>query len=312
MRLGVLDVGSNTVHLLVVDAHPGARPLPAYSHKADLRLAQLLDEAGAIGPEGVDRLVGTVRDAMEAAEDKGVEDLLPFATSAVREASNADQVLARVREETGVDLQVLTGAEEARLTFLAARRWFGWSAGKLLVIDIGGGSLEIAYGIDEEPDAAVSLPLGAGRLTSAWFRHDPPDPADVKALRRHARAQIARTVGEFTRFGAPDHVVATSKTFKQLARLAGAARSADGLYVQRELKRKSLEDWVPQLAAMTTAERSELPGVSEGRAGQLLAGALVAEGAMDLFGVETLEICPWALREGVILRRLDHLPSTGA
>ncbi|MFC8127779.1 Ppx/GppA family phosphatase [Streptomyces sp. NPDC057302] len=309
MRLGVLDVGSNTVHLLVVDAHPGARPLPAYSHKADLRLAQLLDEAGAIGPEGVDLLVATVRDAMEAAEDKGVEDLLPFATSAVREASNADQVLARVKEETGVDLQVLTGAEEARLTFLAARRWFGWSAGKLLVIDIGGGSLEIAYGIDEEPDAAVSLPLGAGRLTSAWFTQDPPDPADVRALRRHARAQIARSVGEFSRFGAPDHVVATSKTFKQLARLAGAARSADGLYVQRELKRKSLEDWVPQLAAMTAVERAELPGVSEGRAGQLLAGALVAEGAMDLFGVETLEICPWALREGVILRRLDHLPA---
>ncbi|MGB8942980.1 MAG: Ppx/GppA family phosphatase, partial [Streptomyces sp.] len=192
MRLGVLDVGSNTVHLLVVDAHPGARPLPAYSHKADLRLAQLLDDAGAIGPEGVDLLVATVRDAMEAAEDKGVEDLLPFATSAVREASNADQVLARVKEETGVDLQVLSGAEEARLTFLAARRWFGWSAGKLLVIDIGGGSLEIAYGIDEEPDAAVSLPLGAGRLTSAWLTQDPPDPADVKALRRHARAQIAR------------------------------------------------------------------------------------------------------------------------
>jgi len=298
------------VHLLVVDAHPGARPLPAYSHKADLRLAQLLDDAGAIGPEGVDLLVGTVRDAMEAAEDKGVEDLLPFATSAVREASNADQVLARVKEETGVDLQVLTGAEEARLTFLAARRWFGWSAGKLLVIDIGGGSLEIAYGIDEEPDAAVSLPLGAGRLTSAWLSQDPPEPADVRALRRHARAQIARTVGEFSRFGAPDHVVATSKTFKQLARLAGAARSADGLYVQRELKRRSLEDWVPQLAAMTAEQRAELPGVSEGRAGQLLAGALVAEGAMDLFGVETLEICPWALREGVILRRLDHLPAS--
>lgn len=300
------------MHLLVVDAHPGARPLPAYSHKADLRLAQLLDEAGAIGPEGVDLLVGTVRDAMEAAEDKGVEDLLPFATSAVREAGNADQVLARVKEETGVDLQVLTGAEEARLTFLAARRWFGWSAGKLLVIDIGGGSLEIAYGIDEEPDATVSLPLGAGRLTSAWLSEDPPDPADVKALRRHVRAQIARTVGEFSRFGAPDHVVATSKTFKQLARLAGAARSAEGLYVQRELKRKSLEDWVPQLAAMTGPERAVLPGVSEGRAGQLLAGALVAEGAMDLFGVETLEICPWALREGVILRRLDHLPAMPA
>jgi exopolyphosphatase/guanosine-5'-triphosphate,3'-diphosphate pyrophosphatase len=310
MRLGVLDVGSNTVHLLVVDAHPGARPLPAHSHKAELRLAQLLDESGAIGSGGVDKLIGVVQEALEAAEDKGVEDLLPFATSAVREASNADDVLARVRAETGVELQVLSGAEEARLTFLAVRRWFGWSAGKLLVLDIGGGSLEIAYGIDEEPDAAVSLPLGAGRLTAGWLPNDPPDPADIKALRRHVRAQIARTVGEFSRFGAPDHVVATSKTFRQLARIAGAARSAEGLYVQRELKRRSLEDWVPQLAAMTAEQRAELPGVSEGRAGQLVAGALVAEGAMDLFGVETLEICPWALREGVILRRLDQMAST--
>ncbi|SEE80487.1 Ppx/GppA phosphatase family protein [Streptomyces sp. Ag109_O5-10] len=309
MRLGVLDVGSNTVHLLVVDAHPGARPLPAHSHKAELRLAQLLDGEGAIGPDGIEKLVGVVHGALQAAEDKGVEDLLPFATSAVREASNADDVLARVKAETGVELQVLTGAEEARLTFLAVRRWFGWSAGKLLVLDIGGGSLEIAYGIDEEPDTAVSLPLGAGRLTAGWLPGDPPSSDDIRALRRHVRAEIARTVGEFSRFGAPDHVVATSKTFKQLARIAGAARSAEGLYVQRELKRGSLETWVPKLAAMTTAQRSALPGVSEGRSGQLVAGALVAEAAMDLFEVESVEVCPWALREGVILRRLDHMGS---
>ncbi|MEU6508883.1 MULTISPECIES: Ppx/GppA phosphatase family protein [unclassified Streptomyces] len=309
MRLGVLDVGSNTVHLLVVDAHPGARPLPAHSHKADLRLAQLLDGSGAIGDDGIHKLVAVVQDALQAAEDKGVEDLLPFATSAVREADNADDVLARVEAETGVRLQVLSGAEEARLTFLAVRRWFGWSAGKLLVLDIGGGSLEIAYGIDEEPDAAVSLPLGAGRLTAGWLPGDPPAPEDIRALRRHVRTEIARTVGEFSRRGTPDHVVATSKTFKQLARIAGAARSAEGLYVQRELKRESLEAWVPRLAGMTAEQRSELPGVSEGRAGQLLAGALVAEAAMDLFGVESLEVCPWALREGVILRRLDHMGS---
>ncbi|WP_255953189.1 Ppx/GppA phosphatase family protein [Streptomyces odontomachi] len=308
MRLGVLDVGSNTVHLLVVDAHRGARPLPAYKHKAELRLAQLLDVRGAIGPEGVGQLVDTVREALQTAEDKGVEDLLTFATSAVREASNADDVLARVKRETGVALTVLDGEEEARLTFLAARRWFGWSAGRLLVLDIGGGSLEIAYGLDEDPDAAVSLPLGAGRLTAAWLPGDLPEQADVKALRKHVRAQIARVVGEFSRFGAPDHVVATSKTFRQLARIGGAARSAEGLYVQRELKREELEGWVPRLAGMAADERAKLPGVSEGRAGQLLAGAVVAEGAMDLFGVETLEICPWALREGVILRHLDRMP----
>ncbi|MFF1460459.1 Ppx/GppA family phosphatase [Streptomyces sp. NPDC058330] len=309
MRLGVLDVGSNTVHLLVVDAHPGARPLPAHSHKAELRLAELLDADGAIGPLGVERLAATVADALRAAEDKGCEEVLAFATSAVREATDADQVLSRVKDETGVVLTVLSGPEEARLTFLAARRWFGWSAGKLLLLDIGGGSLEIGYGMDEEPDAAVSLPLGAGRLTADRLRGDPPDPASVRELRRHVRTGIARTVGEFARLGRPDHVVGTSRTFKQLARITGAARSAEGLYVQRVLTRKALAEWVPKLAAMTVEERGALPGVAEGRAGQLLAGALVAEGAMDLFEVEELEICPWALREGVILRRLDHLPA---
>ncbi|MFH8369044.1 Ppx/GppA family phosphatase [Streptomyces sp. NPDC018031] len=309
MRLGVLDVGSNTVHLLVVDAHPGARPLPAHSHKRELRLAELLDGTGAIGPQGVERLIEVIKDAQLAAEDKGVEEVLPFATSAVREARNADEVLARVTEETGVELTVLSGAEEARLTFLAARRWFGWSAGRLLVLDIGGGSLEIAYGLDEEPDFAASLPLGAGRLTAGWLPGDPPDPSDVRALRRHVRAEIARVVGDVSRFGAPDHVVGTSKTFKQLARIAGAARSAEGLYTERKLSIRALEEWVPKLAVMPTVQRADLPGVSEGRAPQLAAGALVAEGAMDLFGVAELEICPWALREGVILRRLDHLPS---
>ncbi|MQY16512.1 Exopolyphosphatase 1 [Streptomyces sp. RB5] len=308
MRLGVLDVGSNTVHLLVVDAHPGARPLPAYSHKAELRLAELLDDEGAIDSTGVERLIETIDEALLVAEDKGAEDVLPFATSAVREAANAEDVLARVAARTGVKLRVLSGEEEARLTFLAARRWFGWSAGRLLVLDIGGGSLEIAYGIDEDPDRAVSLPLGAGRLTASWLPGDPPGAEDVRALRRYVRAQIARTVSDFARLGHPDHVVATSKTFRQLARIAGAARSAEGLYVHRTLTRASLEEWVPKLAAMNTEQRAQLPGVSDGRAPQLLAGALVAEGTMDLFGVDELELCPWALREGVILRKLDQLP----
>ena len=300
-------MGSNTVHLLVVDAHPGARPLPAYSHKAELRLAELLDERGAISPEGIDSVTATIAEATRVAEDKGVEEVVPFATSAVREAANAEEVLDRVARETGVKPQVLSGEDEARTTFLAVRRWFGWSSGRLLVLDIGGGSLEMAYGVDEEPDAAVSLPLGAGRLTAAWLPGDPPDPEHVRALRRHVRAEIARVVGEFTRFGAPDHVVATSKTFKQLARLAGAPGSSEGLYAYRELQRRALEEWVPKLAVMSAAERAELPGVSEGRARQLLAGALVAEGAMDVFGVAVAEICPWALREGMILRRLDHM-----
>ncbi|WP_037602227.1 Ppx/GppA phosphatase family protein [Streptacidiphilus rugosus] len=309
MRLGVLDVGSNTVHFLVVDAHPGAAPLPAYSHKIELRLAELLDDAGAIREDGVQRLVDMVTSSMRVAEDKGVEEVLPFATSAIREAANGEDVLKRVQDETGVALRVLPGGDEARLTFLAARRWYGWSSGRLLLLDIGGGSLEIACGLDEEPDTAISLPLGAGRLTAGWLPGDPPTPESVRELRRHVRAKIARTVSEVARLGPPDHVVGSSKTFKQLARITGAAREAEGPLVTRKLTRGALEDWVPRLAAMTEAQRVLLPGVSEGRARQLLAGALVAEGAMDLFRIDEMDICPWALREGVILRRLDRLSS---
>ncbi len=307
MRLGVLDVGSNTVHLLVVDAYPGARPLPAYSHKAELRLADHLEDGGRLSTEGETQLRAFVEDALRIAEDKGVEDLLGFATSAVRDAANGDEVLARIAKQTDARIRVLAGEDEARLTFLAARRWFGWSSGRLLVLDIGGGSLEIAAGVDEDPDVAVSLPLGAGRLTRDWLRSDPPASSQARDLRKHVRTEIARTVGGVMRYGRPDRAVATSKTFRQLARIAGAAPSSDGPYVRRVVRDSDASAAAAKLATMTRAERAKLPGVSAGRAPQLAAGTIVADAAMDLFGVAELDVCPWALREGVILRRLDTL-----
>jgi exopolyphosphatase/guanosine-5'-triphosphate,3'-diphosphate pyrophosphatase len=307
MRLGVLDVGSNTVHLLVVDAHRGAAPLPAYSHKTELKLAEHLDKDGKIARSGADELVSFVKEASELAEDKGCESVLAFATSALREAPNGEKVLDRVREETQVDLQVLTGEDEARLTFLAVRRWFGWSAGRLAVFDIGGGSLEIAAGSDEEPTVAVSVPLGAGRLTRESLTADPPDKDEVRALRKRIRVEMAAVAGDVLRAGKPQRAVATSKTFRSLARICGAAPSDDGPYVPRSLSRDDLADWMPKLVAMSAAERAELPGVSASRSAQLVAGALVADAVMDLFDLTSLEVCPWALREGVILSRLDQL-----
>lgn len=308
MRLGVLDVGSNTVHLLVVDAHQGGRPLPAFSYKAELRLGENMDAQNRLSEDCCQRLVDFVRESLRIAEDKGVRKTLAFATSAVRDAANGDELLARIQAETGVEITVLPGADEARLTFLAARRWFGWSSGRLLLLDIGGGSLEIAAGIDEEPDNAVSLPLGAGRLTRDWLAADPPSADEVRALRRHVRAEIATAMGILLRDGQPNHAVATSKTFRQLARVAGAAPSSDGPYVKRVLKHTDVQALAERLPQLSIAERRELPGVSQGRAGQLAAGAIVADAAMDLLSLADLEICPWALREGVILRQLDVLP----
>ena len=308
MRLGVLDVGSNTVHLLVVDAYQGARPVPAYSHKAELRLGDHLDSANRLSRECAVQLRSFVDEALREAEDKGVQQLLAFATSAVRDAVNGDQILARIQAETKVDIRVLSGRDESRLTFLAARRWFGWSSGRLLMLDIGGGSLEIASGVDEEPGVAVSLPLGAGRLTRDWLAGDPPSADEVRRLRKHVRAEIAATAGTVMRDGRPNHAVATSKTFRQLARIGGAAPSSDGPYVKRILHHADVKHLAERLARTTVADRTQLAGVSRGRAPQLAAGAIVADAAMDLFGLPELEICPWALREGVILRRLDALP----
>ncbi|HXS66769.1 MAG TPA: Ppx/GppA family phosphatase [Streptosporangiaceae bacterium] len=309
MRLGVLDVGSNTVHLLVVDAHQGARPLPAFSHKEELHLTDYLDADNRLSQECAGKLLDFVREALVVAEDKGVQELVAFATSAVRDAANGDEILAMVEAETRVPISVLPGTEESRLTFLAARRWFGWSAGRLLLLDIGGGSLEIASGQDEDPSVAVSLPLGANRLTRYWLSGDPPDRDEVRRLRKHVRAEIAAAASAVRSAGDPDHCVATSKTFRQLARIAGAAPSSDGIYVRRMLKHSDVTDLAERLAKMAIKDRAGLPGVSRLRAPQLAAGAIVADAAMDLYQLTELEICPWALREGVILRRMDSLDS---
>jgi exopolyphosphatase/guanosine-5'-triphosphate,3'-diphosphate pyrophosphatase len=310
VRLGVLDVGSNTVHLLVVDALRGGHPTPMTSEKSELRLAEHLDRSGSLTRAGADALVRAVERARTAAEAAECADLLAFATSALRDATNSAAVLARVRSETGVALQVLPGDDEARYTFLAVRRWYGWSAGQLLVLDIGGGSLELATGRDEHPAAAASLPLGAGRLTREWFSTDPPGRREIDALRFHLDEQLAPVARRLRRQGRSDVAVGTSKTFRSLARLTGAAPSAAGLRVRRTLTDTGLRQLASFITRMSSVDLAELEGVSASRAHQLVAGALVAEAAMRALEVPELEICPWALREGVILRRLDLLDGT--
>jgi exopolyphosphatase/guanosine-5'-triphosphate,3'-diphosphate pyrophosphatase len=301
-----LDVGSNTVHLLVVDAHRGAHPMPASSQRSVLRLAERLTSDGNLTEEGVKDLVETVVRAKRSSVELGCADLMAFATSAVRDCGNVAQVLAAVRAETGVELRVLTGKQEARLTFLAARRWLGWSAGRLLVVDIGGGSLELAIGMDEAPEYAKSVPFGAGRVTRERFTSDPPSRAEVDETAEWLADQLRPVGKKVAKRGTPDRVVATSKTFRTLARLTGAAPSSAGLRVRRVLTEPGLRQLTAFLTRMSAADLAELDGVSASRAHQLVAGALVAQATMRALSLQELEICPWALREGVILRRLDQ------
>ena len=303
MRLGVLDVGSNTVHLQVVDTSPGARPNPTFNYKEELRLTQYINEDNLVSDEGIEKLRGAIKRAIEQSASVQTQELLPFATSALREASNGEKIIRSINKDFHIDLQVLSGEEEAKLTFLAARRWFGWSSGRLLVIDIGGGSLEMAAGVDESPEIATSLPLGAGRLTKDFLKGDPYTDKSLRTLRDHIENKLEQILPSLVKHQESDRAIATSKTLRTLARLAGDWFDGTGKNITVEAIRKISA----KLSEMDENTRAKLPGVSENRASQIVAGSLVAESVMRNLDIKELEICPWALREGVVLKWMDWM-----
>lgn len=302
MRLGVLDVGSNTIHLQVVDAHLGGPPIPNSSHKSIIKLTEFLDEVGAITDLGIKKISDAIQKNMANAQHLNIDELLAFATSAIREAVNSDEVIAHVNKTCSIDLQVLSGEEEARFTFLAARRWLGWSAGDLLVLDIGGGSLEIARGAEENPTFKTSMQLGAGRLTRSHLKGDPFTAKSLKGLEEYIEDQIeplARSLATFEK----DVAAGTSKTFRTLAKLAQNLYPKLGAHLTLD----ALDQLVPEIQSLDLDQRIELPGVSMERAHQLVAGSMVARQLMRTLNLKEIRICPWALREGIVLHRLDWI-----
>jgi exopolyphosphatase/guanosine-5'-triphosphate,3'-diphosphate pyrophosphatase len=310
VRLGILDIGSNTVHLLAADARPGGRPLATTSDRTVVRLMRYLTPEGAISEEGVQALVAAVTRARSMADAERVDTLLATATSAVREALNGDDVIARIEAALGQPLQVLSGEQEAELTFLAVRRWFGWDAGRILLLDIGGGSFEFAAGADEVPEVAASVPLGAGRMTVQFMPADPPGEDAAAQLRAHAETVLAPVVERIMSLPRPDHVIGSSKAIRSLANLAG--REVTGLGFDRTvLSRSSLGSWIPRLARIPASARQELPGITADRALQIVAAAVSLHTAMTMLKIDELEVSPWALREGVLLRYTEQLSWSG-
>ncbi|WP_086769780.1 hypothetical protein [Streptomyces bobili] len=304
MRISVLDVGSNTVRLVVADAQDGV-PLPVHTAKWRLRLSEQVKPGEPIPGDAIGNLVEAVAAANRTAARWGAASPLAFATAMVRNSPNQREVLRTVTAHTGVPLCTLPGEVEAELTFLGARRWMGWRAGPLALMDIGGGSFEVAFGRGRLPDFVASLPLGAGRLTHEFFAEgDPPPPERVRELRRRVRHQL-RDVAARIRWEGPRTAVVTSRTFQQLARLCGAPPGRQGPFVARTLDCAGLGEAVTRLAALPAAARAELPGISAPRAAQSLAGAVVGHTAMKLIGLKTVTVCPWAIREGVLLRHIE-------
>jgi exopolyphosphatase/guanosine-5'-triphosphate,3'-diphosphate pyrophosphatase len=295
-RIGVLDVGCFSAHLLVLDGDHCSPLTPVLSHKVRLRLDLAIDHTGRICPDGIERICAAVAQARRQAARIGVRSVVAFATSSIRDAPNADQVVTQVLRHTGIELRLFAGEQEAELSYIAARHWFGASAGPLTVLDVGGGTAELAIGDGPRPWIAHSLPLGARTLSRAGV-------TDARQL-AETRAEITERV----RAVLPDlpdlsrtRAVGCSKVFQQLARLAGARPQRHGPFVTRQLRLDDLSRWIPRLARLPAHKRALLPGISSHRAHQALAGAVLAEALMRVTQHDVVDISPWSTKEGLLI-----------
>lgn len=307
-QAAVLDVGCHSALLMVArrqrtKERGGARGRWAMAPSGKIRLAlhETLTNDGRVSTRGI-RSVQSAVERLSGAEQRG-HAVFAFATSVIRDAANRDEVIGHVADTTGVRLRLLPGREEARLAYIAARCWLGGGRGPLLVLDIGGGTVEIAHGDDAEPAQAHSLPLGARAVTRALLPGGvlPADRtlADVRQQVREALAGVALPVA---RTGT--RVIASSKTFTQLAKLAttlGRPTRAPA-----HLTLSSVRAAVELLARTDPRHRGDLTGISRHRAEQSLAGAVVAEALMEACQAYEAQICPWSTREGLLLERVGE------
>lgn len=307
MRIAALDMGSNSFHLLVVQVREDGGFFPLTREKEMLRLGDVVTRHGAITPEATELAVSAVRRLASLAEAAGAQELVACATSAIREAANSDAVVDRIRAETGVRVRVIGGVEEARLIFRAVQGSVLIDPGPAVALDLGGGSLEVMVGDARSLRWARSVKLGVARLTGELVRHDPPSPGDLKRLERRVEETLEPLAPEVAAYH-PRMAVGTSGTFGTLARMIEARRSGNlpASVNQLSVDIDELDELLVELANLTVAARRRLPGLDERRADLILAGAVVARGALQAFGQDQLTMGDWALREGIVLDAIAH------
>ncbi|MGW1757764.1 Ppx/GppA phosphatase family protein [Streptomyces mirabilis] len=303
-QAAVLDVGCHSALLTVVRWRSGAGLEPVFSYKVRLRLQEAIDRRGRLSEAGIVGVQRAVAEAMAAVRFRSPPAVFPFATSVIRDASNREQVIAQVARATGTRLRVLPGEEEARLAYAAARQWTGSETGPLLMLDIGGGTVEIASGRGAQPRSVLSLPLGARRITRDWLPGGTVPSAGRLEEVRECLGHALGTAPDLPVAARDGRVVACSKTFEQLARLAGTPPLRSEPHAGWQLTLPQLRRWIPVLAGADPVRRTRLPGISRHRAGQSLAGALVAEALLMACEAESVDICPWSTREGLLLEQL--------
>ncbi len=300
MRAAVLDLGSNSFHVLVADLD-GASVAPVLREREMLHLGRAVARHGQVPDEQAQAAVDTVAHLAELARRAGARTVQAVATAALRDASNGQQVLDRLRDVAGTPIRVLDGLEEARLAYLGVRASVAVDAEPILVLDLGGGSLELAVGVGDQVSWSVSTPLGASRL-SADVSDDPPGPQDLAWLREQVDAQIDPVV-DLVRAHAPATCVAVGGTVRALARLAAAghARWLPATVNQLTLPTTELAALRDRLTGVDLTRRHKVPGMKSRRADHVHVAAAVLTRTLERLAVREVTVSDWGLREGLLL-----------
>ena len=304
MKLAAIDIGSNSIKLVVVDAASSDSFAVLARDKATVRLGHETLRKGFLSPDAVERAAECVKRFKSIAEARGAERVLAIATASVRAASNAAEFIDEVERRTGVRVEVLSGVEEARLIGLAAARGCCAAGASLLNIDIGGGSTEISLVRNGVPAAFYSVRLGAVGLTERFVASDPPKARELRALREEVRGALERPARELRGAGW-QRVTGTSGTVIAIGEALRAQESKQKSHGARpagaEIDLSRLERFNERMAGMAQGERRGVHGVSAQRAEIIVAGGQVLEAVMRSLSINYLRTCDWALREGVII-----------
>lgn len=310
MIIAALDIGSNSIHLVVVETDH-EKPFRVLARgKEVVRLGRSTARDRRLSNAAIDRAVACIRKFRLRAQTYGAQEFIAVATSAVREAANRHEFLARVAEETGVHVELLSGIEEARLIALAVSIEKRTRAKpRSLILDIGGGSTELAVTRNSEPAVLISLKLGAVRLTEQFVTSDPISDKQLRRLRSELREVIVQRVPEIQVVGF-DVCYGTSGTINALSgmmlrrHLEAAHGQPARQQIEAPLTFDDLRALNQELAALSLAERLKIPGLNAARAEIIVAGGQLLEAIMETVGVTELTACNWALREGVIIAQL--------
>ena len=313
MKLASIDIGSNSIKLLVVDAAASDSFAVLSREKEVVRLGHNTLREGFLGEDVIRRASETIKRYRLIAEARGAERIYALATASVREAYNADEFIRRVQDEADVRVEILSGIEEARLIGLAASQGCATHGSSIINIDIGGGSTEISLMRSGSPAALYSVKLGGVGLTEQFFQNDPPKQKEVHALREVIRAALERPSRELRgktwqhATGTSGTIMAIGESLRRLAQSPVDQRGTSARPVSADIVLANLEKFNERVSRLDTTKRRNLPGISSQRAEIVVAGGQILEGVMRALGINYLRSCDWALREGVIIDRLREI-----